>query len=233
MISRWSAALTSERSLQLLPFAIAVALLGAMQTRLLPVRPIRMEIPSSIGIPPGAAPQESIAPMTAARPVEPTQVLPRESMPTASAPTNAEPSSATAALGAQRAFPHAGTAEDAWVDRLPREIGTEGAAGNIKARAKQPTAVAALIAGILQSLKRIHPSAVLPAKALAAKMAGVKTTQTHIRLVVPIRANTARPNLPGGEIGGAAPLRNVLGGPAPIAARYAERIDGTSVDRYR
>jgi hypothetical protein len=201
----------------------AAALLGtlAIQARLMPLRPISMEIPSTAGIAPGAAPQESLAPEPPASPaLVRASVLPSESQPSDPSPSSREASSGGPAFVTDR--PPA-----AWTDRLPREIGPDGASGNVKIRSKQPTAISSLVASIMQSLKRLHPLAPPPAKAAAATQAMINAGRNR----PPLRSSVPKPRLAGWGLGGPVPQRAVLGGPAPLAARYAPSINGMTLRR--
>jgi hypothetical protein len=225
MIPRWSVPLASDRSLQLLPFVLGAALLAgmAMQATLMAPRQIAIDIPSTIGTPPGAAPQESVATARPASPVaRPAPVLPSESVPSDFPLSSAAPSSAETALGVRRTFP----STDAWTARLPREIEGGGGAGNITIRSKQTTAISSLVANILQSLKRIHPTAAQRVKTALGNPSSIKASQVHTRLGLAAIAAAPKAGLAGRGLGGAAPPRASLGGPAPLAARYAPSIGG-------
>jgi hypothetical protein len=227
---RRAATLAANRAPQILPLILAAVLLAIMQARLLPVRPVPLNLPSTIGTPPGAAPEQAVAPPTPLPATLVTQALPVESEPpTATAPSTAPSSDATA-----ERMP-AGPGGAAWSDRLPRvtATSTEGA-GNLNNRAKlQPTAVTTLVTSIMKSLQRIHPSAAPSAKELTARLAPLKTPPKRIALTTPTRAFPPKPNLTGWALGGATAPRGILGGPAQLANRYAPTINGATPDRYR
>ena len=229
LMRRISAAIARDRSLQFLPLVLAAVVLGIMQARLLPVRYVALDIPPTLGTPPGAAPEQSVAPPSPALATTPPVVLPSESQPPAEAPS-AELGSGTGAPGAQRVLPQAEGSAAVWTDRLPRAAGAEEGAGNLKIHARQPTAVSTLVASIMKSLSRIHPSAVLSAKALAARLAMLKPPPKPFARValLPTGAQPPKPNLTGWAVGGATPRRNILGGPAFYAPRYAPVINGAS-----
>jgi hypothetical protein len=226
MIRRWPAALTRDRSLQALPFVVAAVLLGAMQARLLPVRPIQFDIPSTSGIPPGAAPKESMAPPAPV--VAPAPVLPSESVPSETSPSASDVSSAIAP-GARRTTP----VTDAWTDHLPRQLAPAGGAGNINTRSRQPNAITVLVTSLMRSLKRIHPIMLTRTKAMAAKTLKLGTEQNRIKVGPPAIANAPKSSLAGWALGGAAPRRPGLGGATSQAAKYAPIISGLSVGSYR
>jgi hypothetical protein len=227
MTPRWPAALATDHAPHLLPLLFAAALIGglAIQARLMPLRPILMEIPSTIGIAPGAAPQESLAPEPPISPaIVPSSVLPSESQPSDSSPSSGEISSAGPAFVTERQ-------SEAWSDRLPREIEPDGASGNVKIRSRQPTSISLLVASIMQSLKRIHPLA--PPRSLAAvgMRTRVSAAQNRSTFRSTARANVPKPSLAGWGVGGPAPQRAILGGPTPLAARYAPSINGMTLRR--
>jgi hypothetical protein len=229
LMRRVSASLAGDRSLQWLPLVLVAVALGVMQARLLPVRYVPLDIPSTLGVAPGAAPEESIAPPLSAPVSTPSVVLPSESQPPAEAPS-AELGSGAGAPGAQRVLPKAEGAAAVWSDRLPRAAGAEEGVGNLRIHARQPTAVSTLVASIVKSLNRIHPSAVLSAKALAERMAMLKPPpQPFARaMLLSTRAQPPKPHLTGWAVGGAAPQHNILGGPAFYAPRYAPVINGAT-----
>jgi hypothetical protein len=216
MTPRWLAEIDTDLSLQALPFLFAAAVLAciAMQARLLPVRVVPLAVPSTIGIPPGAAPQESIAPPAA---VLSTPVLPSESL-----PTDPLVSLAEASLPATPS----GRATDAWADHMPRRAALAAGAGNINVRAGQPTAISSLVANILRSLKRIHP--IVPPRARTVT-ATLKAMQNPAKLRVAAMTSTPKPSLAGWGLGGPVPRRGMLGGPAPLAGRYAANLDGLTM----
>jgi hypothetical protein len=222
------AAALADRAPQILPLILAAVLLAIMQARLLPVRPVALNLPSTIDTPPGAAPEQSVAPPTPLPATLVTQVLPAESEPPAAAtPSTAPNSDATA-----ERMP-AGPGGAAWSDRLPRATPAEGA-GNLNNRTKQqPTAITTLVTSIMKLLQRIHPGTAPSAKELAARLTPLKTPPKRIPLITPTRAFPPKPNLAGWALGGATAPRGILGGPAQLATRYAPIIDGATPDRYR
>jgi hypothetical protein len=233
LMRRISASLAGDRSPQWLPLVLVAVALGVMQARLLPVRYIQLDIPSTLGVPPGAAPEESVAPLPA--PGAPSSVvLPSESQPPSVSLPSAELGSGAAALGARRLSPEAAGGAEAWADHLPRIAGIAEASGNLVIHNKQPTAVSTLVASIVKSLSRLRASAVLSAKAVSERIAALKPPPKHtVELLLPTRASPPKPNLAGWAIGGAAPQHDMLGGPAFYAPRYAPVINGTTAGRYR
>jgi hypothetical protein len=220
MTPRWPIMLTTGRGPQLLPFALVAVVMGGMaiQSRLLPVRYVPIEVPSTAGIAPGTAPQESVAPPTVAAPV---QVLPSESMPVANSSTLSDTSVATAAEGTRMT--------EKRTDRLPREaaVENEAGAGNLALhlKQKQPTAITALLANIMASLKRLHPIALPPVKLLAAR--GLKPTLNRVKTgPAHVTVASANPHLTGWTLGGPVAPRAFLGGPAPFSARFAASLNG-------
>lgn len=184
-----------------------------------------MEIPPTAGIVPGAAPQESVAPKSPVplAPASPS-VLPSESQPPDALPMSREASSAGPAAAA-------GRQSEVWADRLPRDIGAEGAAGNLKTHARQPTAISTLVASLLQSLKRLHPLAPPPAKAALGTQLKINAAKTRATIRSPTLASAPKPSLAGWALGGPAPRPAALGGPTPLAARYAPSINGVTLRR--
>lgn len=229
LMRRLSVVIAGNLSLQFLPLVLAAVMLGIMQARLLPVRYVPLDIPATLGFPAGAAPQESIAPPSPAAAATPPVVLPGESQPPAEV-SAAELGSGAAAPGAERVLPQAEGASAMWTDRLPRTAGAEEGAGNLNIHARQPTAISTLVASIVKSLSRIHPSAALSAKALAERLAMLKPPPKPLARVtlLPTKAQPPKPNLAGWAVGGAAPQRNTLGGPAFYAPRYAPVINGAN-----
>lgn len=222
---------TGGRALQMLPLVLAAAAVAAMPAALIPVRPIHLDIPSTIGI--GAAPEYSVAPISRSAAPASTAVLPSESEPvTTNAPAAEVDSGGAAAPGAQRILPKTGSTSEAWTDRLPR-AGAGELSGNLKIHAKQSSPISTLLASIMKSLNRIHPSMVQSAKAPAERMAMVKPLPKRAELALPTRAIPLKPNSVGWAIGGATPQRNILGGPAFNAPRYAPVINGFSFNRER
>ena len=230
MLMRHLASITRDRSLQFLPLVLATVALAAMQARLLPVRSIPLDIPSTIGVAPGAAPEFSVAPASPVLAGPRVAALPSESQPPTAAQPSAELGSGAGAPGAQRIFPETRGAAAAWADRLPRASGAQEGAGNLKIHTKQASAVSTFVANIAKSLSRIHPSAVLSAKALAERMAVLKPPPKPFAraTLLPTRGPPPKPNLTGWAVGGAAPRHNILGGPAFFAPRYAPVINGAS-----
>ncbi len=229
LIGLRSLSASGGRALQALPLVLAAAALAAMQAALLPVRPIHLEVPSTIGL--GAAPEHSVAPVSRSA-AQASSVLPNESQPPAATLPATELASGAAAPGAQRSVPETKDASEAWADRLSRAAAAVEASGNLKLHAKQPTAISTFVASIIKSLSRLHPGAAASAQALAERIA-VKPQARRAATALPTRAVPAKPNLAGWALGGAAPQRNILGGPAPLAARYAPIVSGASVPRYR
>jgi hypothetical protein len=184
----------------------------ALQVRLWPRQPA-LFIPPTLGTPPGAAPQQSVAPQT---PVvfTPSAVLPSESPPPQSLPNVDQPSSA---MMAGRSEP------SLWTDRLPRADGLDAGAGNIKAKPKRPTMITTLIGALLRSLKRVDLGAPAHVKMAALHPPQPVVPQNHVPPV-----STIAPH-PGWTLGGAAPRPVALGGPTPLAARYAPRINGAAL----
>jgi hypothetical protein len=109
---------------------------------------------------------------------------------------------------------------------LPRAVAPDGGAGNINIRTKQPNAISSLLANILRSLKRLHPASPPSAKAIAARL---HATPSLVKPRVPAMASTPKPSLAGAALGGAASHRDILGGPAPLAARYATSLNGLTM----
>jgi hypothetical protein len=221
VIPRWPNAFAAARGLQLLPFALVSLVLGGMviQSRLLPVRYVPLDLPSTAGIAPGAAPQESIPPPTIATP---TRALPSESMPVASSLTSSETSVATAAEGAR--------STQKWTDRLPREAGVEeeAGAGNLALHPKQnqPNAITSLLANIMRSLKRLHPTAP-PIKLPATHNPKLATSRAPVGSPRVVAA--ANPHLMGWTLGGPTAPRGILGGPTPLGARFAPSLNGATI----
>jgi hypothetical protein len=233
LISRWSTALSMDRSLPLLPFLFAVALAAGLALRDRPPKPIPIDFPSLIGIPLGALPQEAVAPKPLDLPTAPpTAVSPIEAVPPESPLTSTEPSSAATAPGAQRTLPAARAGPDTWTDHLPRAIGAESGAGNINLRPKQRTVVATLVGTILKSLQRIRSTALGNAKPAARHLPMTQPAQNHAKLRQTATIAAPRPNFTSGSLGGPAPQRAVLGGPVPWPARYASNLDGSNLRRH-
>jgi hypothetical protein len=212
----------------LLPFLFAAALLGgmALQGKLMPLKPSPMEIPATVGIAPGAAPQQSVAPEPRLLLVAPvlSPVLPTESRPSDSSPGSRDESSAGPVGISARS-------SDTWTDRLPRGLAPEGFSGNLNIRSRQPTPISALVAGLLLSLKRVHPLAPPHANAALAPRPRIAIVQNRAALSSASLASAPKPSLAGWVLGGAAPQRAPLGGPASLAARYAPSISGMTVRR--
>jgi hypothetical protein len=187
----------------------------ALQVRLWPRQPA-LFIPPTLGTPPGAAPQQSVAPPQTPATFAPSAVLPSESAPPQSLPSADQPSSATMATRPEPSL---------WTDRLPRADGLEAGAGNIRARSKQPTVITTLIAALLRSLKRVDLGAPAHLKAAALHPPKPAAPQNHAAPVSAIAPHT------GGTVGGAAPRPAALGGPTPLAARYAPSINGAAIGR--
>jgi hypothetical protein len=225
MTGRWLAMLTRDRSLQALPFVVSAAVLGAMQARLLPVRPIQFDIPSTGNILPGAAPQEAMAPPTPLAIRAPA--LPSESVPGEVVPSASDTSSGAIAPGARRAVP------DDWADRLPLALAPTGGSGNINMRSKQPNAISVLVTSLMRSLKRLHPIVQLRAKTIAAESLRLTTVQNRLKAGPPAIANAPKPSLAGFVLGGPAPHHVALGGGAPSAAKYAPTVNGLTAGSYR
>lgn len=219
---RWPIAPAAGRELPLVPFAIVTIVIGgmALQSRLLPVRYVPLNLPSTAGMAPGAAPQESVPPPTVTVPIH---VLPSESVPAASSPTLGETSVATAAEGARLTVK--------WADRLPRAaaIGDDAGAGNFALHPKpgQPSAITSLLANLMRSLKRLHPTALPLGKMLAAH--NPKPVPNRPRIETAHVVVAANPHLQGWTLGGPTAPRNVLGGPAPLNARFAPSLNGATL----
>jgi hypothetical protein len=222
VIPRWPIALTAGRGLQLLPFALATVIVGgmALQSRLLPVRYVPIEIPSTAGMSPGAAPQESVPSPTVAAPI---QVLPSESMPAENSSALNETGVATAAEGAR--------APGKWADYLPRETAIEEdtGAGNLMLHPKQrqANAISSLLANIMRSLKRVHPTALPSIKVLATH--NPRLAPNRAKIEMPRIAAAANPHLMGWTLGGPVAPRDFLGGPAPLGARFAPSVNGATL----
>lgn len=222
MIPRWPIAFASGRGLQLLPFAVVVVVVSGMaiQSRLLPVRYVPLDLPSTAGVTPGAAPQESLPPPTI---TEPIQVLPSESLPAVSSSTLSETGVATAAEGAR--------STEKWADRLPRAATAEEEAGsgNLTLHPKQqrPSAITSLLANIMRSLKHLHPTTPPSIKALATH--NPKPAPDRAKIEPPRAVAAANPHLMGWTLGGPIAPRNVLGGPTPLAARFAPSLNGATL----
>jgi hypothetical protein len=230
LISRWSTALSLDRSLPLLPFLFAAALAAGLALRDRPPKPIPIDFPFWVGIPLGALPQEAVAPKPLDLPTEaPTAVSPIEAVPPESPLTSTEPSTAAAAPGAQRTLPAARAGPDTWTGHLPRALGAESGAGNITLRPKQPTVIATLVGTILKSLQRIRSTALGNAKPAARHLPLIKAAQSRAKRGQTTAAAVPRPSPAGGGLGGAAPRRAALGGPVPWPARYVSSIDGSNL----
>lgn len=228
---RLPSSVTGGRALQMLPLVLAAVAVAVMPAALLPVRPIHFDIPSTIGV--GAAPEYSVAPVSRSPAPASTAVLPSESEPAATTSPAAEVDSGGVAPGAQRTLPKTGSTSDAWTDHLPRAGAVGELSGNLKIHATQPSPISTLLANIVKSLNRIHPSMVQSAKALAARMAMLKPLPKRAELALPTRAIPPKPSSAGWAVGGATPQRNILGGPAFYAPRYAPVINGASFSLNR
>jgi hypothetical protein len=221
VIPRWPVAFFAGLGPQLLPIALVTVVVGGMaiQSRLLPVRYVPIEIPSTAGIAPGTAPQESVPPPTV---VAPIQVLPSESVPIVSSPTLSETSAATAGEGAR--------STEKWTDRLPRAAANEddSGAGNLALhlKQKQPSAITSLLDNIIRSLKRLHPTTT-PVK--LATTHSPNPAINHVKTGAPRVAAAANPHLAGWTLGGPVAPRYVLGGPMPLAARFAPALNGATL----
>jgi hypothetical protein len=221
---RWPIVLAAGRGLPLLPFALVTAVVGGMvfQSRLQPVRYVPIEIPSTAGSMPGAAPQESVPPPVVATA---PRALPTESVPTMNSPPSSETSVATAAEGVR--------ATEKWADRLPRESGIADnvGAGNLvpHLKQKQPSAVTSLLANIMASLKHLHATASAPVKVPAAR--NLKSAPNRLKAEPPHVAMAAavNPHLAGWTLGGPIAPRAVLGGPVPVGARFAPSLNGATL----
>jgi hypothetical protein len=89
-----------------------------------------MEIPSTVGIPPGAAPQQSAAARPAPAFAQRSPVLPSESAPVDTPPSMSDPG---AMVGPERRMPLTGEIGPvSWTDHLPQAIAAAGGAGNIR-----------------------------------------------------------------------------------------------------
>jgi hypothetical protein len=212
--SRHLFSLALDRS-ALPPLLFVAAALAAItpQVALWPRQPA-LFIPPTLGTPPGAAPQQSVAPPSASAASISSTVLPSESAPPQSLPNVDQPSSAPTIARSEPSL---------WTDRLPRVDALDGGAGNIKTRPKQPTVMTTMIAALLKSLKRVEPVAPAHLKALTAHPPKPATPQSH---AAPASINAPRP---GWTLGGTAPRPAALGGPTPLAARYAPSINGATV----
>jgi hypothetical protein len=209
-----SPALAADRVAQLLPFLFTALLLAglAMQAKLLPIKPMPMEFPSSAGILPGAAPQESVAPASATLSFDaPPAVLPRESVPDENSAIFPEPSVAMIAPNAAGAL-------------LSPSLGLPGS-GNLTIRSNRPHAVSALALNLLQTAQRVRATMRSRANAVR-RPAAPKAQQTAAKRAAPLAA-AAKASLPVSGLGGAAGSWGGLGGPAPMAAS----INGTTMRR--
>lgn len=213
------AAFHPDRLAPLLPVLFAALLFAgmAMQGKLLPVQPMRLEIPSGAGMSEGAAPQESLPPPSVALSLNPPPaVLPRDSVPDETAPAYSGPGVTMVAPDIEAPF--AGAAASAGA--LPQ------GSGNLNIRSNRAHAVSALTLELMQTLQRVRANLRAAAKASRkpAALKAVRPAAKHAAAPVSPAAKTA-PALSG--LGGAAASRGVLGGPAPLAAS----LDGTAMRR--
>ncbi|HXY98931.1 MAG TPA: hypothetical protein VEI03_02955 [Stellaceae bacterium] len=215
-----SVALQPDRLPQLLPFLfVALVLAGmAMQAKLLPVKPMRMEFPPSIDASPGAAPKDSVAPPIALPSFDaPSSVLPRESVPDDTLTASPEPS--VAMLAPTIEAPFAGAVAGA----IASPAGLSGS-GNLALRANRGQAVSVLTRNLLQTVERIRANMRPPAKA-ARRSTALKAQQAAAKHPTPLAI--ARTSLPQSSLGGAAASWGGLGGPAPPASG----LSGTTMRR--
>jgi hypothetical protein len=212
------AALGPDRLAALLPLLVGALVFAglAMPGKLLPVKPLPIEIPAVADTAPGAAPQESVPPpLPALAFSRPSPVLPRDSVPDEAAPTYATPSVAMAPPGGEAAVP---------ADHLPLAT---GGSGNLALRATHAHAVSSLALNLLQQVERIRASARAAAHA-SRKPAPLPKPGLHasVRRAPPLPA-PAKAGPPVASLGGAAPPANGLGGPAAMA----ESLNGATMRR--
>jgi hypothetical protein len=231
LMPHWSAGMASDRSLQFFPFLAGALLLGtiAFQARLLPSRQAIMEIPSTLGVPAGAAPQQSAA----ARNLEPASIPPSPVLPSESMAADTPPNASELGVPAapERRIPLTGEAgPGSWTDHLPQASAAAGGAGNIRLQTKQPTALSTLVANLVQSVRRLHAAATPPIRPARGLQSVNKTAQGPAKPKMPV---TMPPTIgvARGGLGGPTPVRPVLGGPHPLAANYAPSINGTGLRR--
>jgi hypothetical protein len=208
-----------DRLVPFLPLVFGALFIAAaaLHVTLLPVKPLRLEIPSGITI--GIAPQESTAPPAPAAPVTVTPltpVLPQESIAPEAAPTAASPSVAMAPPDIEG--PAAGAAAGAASPLL----GLPGS-GNLHLRTTGTQAISTLVANLMETLRRLRArSAARPVH--------------HPLALTPLPQSRREPTLakespvPAG-LGGPAARRGDLGGVPPLAQRFAPAIDGASFKR--
>ena len=229
MLRHWVAAATPQRYGQSVAALHTMALLTAVALRVsLPVHPIMLEIPSTIGASPGAAPQESLAPRWTELPRSTsTPPLPSEAVRPEAAPSGETEVLPPSAIDAQR------SAITTWSDRLPLAATGEGAS-NISRHVERPTMISTLVGSLLKSLQRIRTTALSPAKPAATvrRAPTSRPARSHATLT-PSMATIAPLPIGGGRIGGPAPVRAVLGGAVAATAYHAPVIGGPSTHSYR
>lgn len=221
-----SAALHPNRLEQLLPFLFAALLFAgvAMQAKLLPVRPMRLEFPPSADTPPGAAPEESVAPPSATLSFDALpDVLPRDSVPDETVPPYSTPSVAMVAPDIEA--PSAGAAAGAVISPA---TGLRGS-GNLLIRSNRPHAISALTLNLMQTIQRIRSNVRSTGKA-GRRPAALKAQQPAAKRAAAL-APAAKAGLPASGLGGAAGSWGGLGGPAPLAASLAASINATTMRR--
>jgi hypothetical protein len=84
--------------------------------------------------------------------------------------------------------------------------------------------ISSLLANLSQSLKRLHPLTAPRAKAIA-----LPPIKKPIKSGFGTNPRPVNPSLAGWGLGGAAPRRNILGGPTPLAMHYAPSINGSTI----
>ncbi len=217
------AALARDRIAPLLPFLFAALLCAglAMQAKLLPVKPMRLEFPSDAGILAGAAPEESVAPPSASV-AAPVAVLPRDSVPDETVPPYSTPSVAMVAPDIEA--PSAGAAAGAVISPA---TGLPGS-GNLLIRSNRPHAISTLTLNLMQTIQRIRSNVRSPGKA-GRRPAALKAQQPAAKRAAAL-APAAKAGLPASGLGGAAGSWGGLGGPA-MAASLAASINGTTMRR--
>lgn len=227
--------LPRDRYGDIAPFLGAAAILVAafaIQARLVPLRPIAIEFP-----PPAdqaasstALPEYSLPPDQATeRDLILTTVLPTESVPdnqtASSAPSNA-------AMTAPDIAPPFGAAESGGpppAGTVPLGMGVPLGAGTLRLHTGRSGPLSALATNLMEQIKRLHP---FPPQVRAKRPALIKAERLIANPAGSVVAEAGRTGPAAATgIGEPVPLRGVLGGPSPLAAKTAPVIDGTTFRR--
>jgi hypothetical protein len=228
----WTISLDADRYRDLLPFLGAAILVAAiaMQATLMPVKPAAIGFPPAADetVTPGALPQFSVPPdVSAERNTVQTVVLPTEAVPAGPEASSEPPSTAmappdlAAPFAAENAPPlSAGEARAA--------AGLPMGAGNLHIRTSRELALSSLATNLMRQIAQLQAARRQSLEKRPATLKPVRPTPLPARRA-PQEAGVSRPALMG--LGGPAARTGVLGGPLPLAGKYAPVIDGTTLQR--